>query len=72
MDSFSGPSRKKRMIYSVYPENLQVKKMPKMAMIDLDRTIHKYSNIDDKAISIKDGDWTTVFDVIKSRIKYKV
>lgn len=151
MDSFSGPSRKKRMIYSVYPENLQVAKMPKRAMIDLDGTIHKYSKgyddgsiyddpfdgarevinwlknngyeivifttraskenaqssgqdldseiykvsswlrknniyfdritaekiaadfyIDDKAISIEDGDWATVFDVIKRRIKYKV
>lgn len=151
MDSFSKPFRKKKVIYTVYPENKQETIMPKRAMIDLDGTIHKYSQgysdgsiyddpfegarevinwlkdhgyeivifttraskenaessdqdvsneihkvadwlnkndiyfdritaeklaadfyIDDKAINIDNGDWHTVFNVIKKRIKYKV
>lgn len=43
MDSFSKPFKKKKVIYTVYPENKQEISMPKRAMIDLDGTIHKYS-----------------------------
>jgi hypothetical protein len=151
MDSFSKPFRKKKVLYTVYPENKQITTMPRRAMIDLDGTIHKYSQgysdgsiyddpfegarevinwlksqgyeivifttraskqnavemggdaseeiykvadwlnkndiyfdritaeklaadfyIDDKAISIEDGDWNSVFDAIQRRVKYKV
>jgi len=143
--------KKRRMIYTVYPENKLEIGMPRRAMIDLDGTIHKYSQgysdgsiyddafdgarevikwlknngyeivifttraskenaittgndiqeeidkvsdwlitnniyfdritaeklaadfyIDDKAINIENGDWFTVLNVIKKRIKYKV
>jgi hypothetical protein len=151
MDSFSKPFRKKKVLYTVYPENKQITTMPRRAMIDLDGTIHKYSQgysdgsiyddpfegarevinwlkshgyeivifttraskqnademggdaseeihkvadwlnkndiyfdritaeklaadfyIDDKAISIEDGDWDAVFDAIQRRVKYKI
>ena len=151
IDSFPEiPKKKRHLIRTVYPENKN-EKLPKRAMIDLDGTIHKYSNgyqngeiyddafdgakevidwlkrngyeivifttraskenanelggdhneqiqkvgewlkkhnipfdkitseklaadfyIDDKAISIDNGDWGTVLNVIKKRIKYKV
>ena len=152
MDSPATTRKKKRkVLYTVYPENKQVMRMPRRAMIDLDGTIHKYSKgyadgsiyddpfegarnvinwlkdnnyeivifttraskqnaitngqdvseeikkvsdwlikndiyfdkitaeklaadfyIDDKAINIENGDWHTVLNVIKKRIKYKV
>lgn len=152
MDSPSTSRKKKRRIlYTVYPENKQEMSMPRRAMIDLDGTIHKYSQgylngdiyddpfegarevinwlkdngyeivifttrasnenandtdqdvsveikkvedwlndnniyfdritaeklaadfyIDDKAINIENGDWNTVLNVIKKRIKYRV
>lgn len=152
IDSFPElPSKKKRQIIrTVYPESKD-EKIPRRAMIDLDGTIHKYSQgykdgtiyddpfkgarevidwlkrngyeivifttrasksnaeelggnqdeqikqisewlkkhniyfdkitseklaadfyIDDKAIQISNGDWNSVMDVIKRRIKYKV
>jgi len=151
IDSFPKTRRKKKrqIIRTIYPESVN-EKIPRRAMIDLDRTIHKYSRgfgdgsiyddafdgakkvidwlkrqgfeivifttrasktnaeeqggnykdqikkvsqwlkdkgiyfdsitaeklsaefyIDDKAIHIEDGDWDTVLNVIKKRIKYK-
>jgi len=152
VDSFPDTRRKKKrqIIRTVYPESKN-ESLPKRAMIDLDKTIHKYSKgykdgtiyddafngakqvidwlkekgyeivifttraskenaeeqggdhkdqikkvakwlkdngiyfdritaeklaaefyIDDKAINIHNGDWGTVLNVIKKRIKYKV
>ena len=152
IDSFpdSRKKKKRQVVRTVYPES-KTGSMPKRAMIDLDKTIHKYSQgfkdgeiyddpfdgakeviewlrkkgyeiviftsraseknarenggdhndqikkvgewlkdkgihfdditaekyaadfyIDDKAIHIPDGDWKTVLNVIKKRIKYKV
>lgn len=151
IDSFPNSRRKKKrqIIRTVYPESKD-ESLPKRAMIDLDKTIHKYSKgykdgtvyddafdgakevinwlkekgyeivifttraskqnadelggdhkeqikkvakwlkdndiyfdqitaeklaanfyIDDKAISIHNGDWKTVLNVIKKRIKYE-
>lgn len=151
MDSPGFTKKKRKVIYTVYPENKLEIGMPKRAMIDLDGTIHKYSKgwfdgsiyddpfdgarnvinwlkdngyeivifttraskenalehgedvskeihkvanwlmandiyydritaeklaadfyIDDRAINIENGDWYTVLNVIKKRIKYKV
>ncbi|MHA1816066.1 MAG: hypothetical protein ACTSX1_08680 [Candidatus Heimdallarchaeaceae archaeon] len=152
IDSFPSTKRKKKrqILRTVYPESKE-EHLPKRAMIDLDKTIHKYSKgykageiyddafngakavinwlmkkgyeivifttraskqnadetggdhkdqikkvgkwlrdkdiyfdritaeklaadfyIDDKAISISNGDWKAVLNVIKKRIKYKV
>jgi len=152
VDSFPDNRKKKKrqIIRTVYPESKN-QPMPRRAMIDLDKTIHKYSQgfkngeiyddafegakevidwlkqngyeivifttraseqnakenggdhldqikkvgewlkdkgihfdditaekyaadfyIDDKAINISNGDWKTVLNVIKKRIKYKV
>lgn len=152
IDSFPKTKKKKKrqVIKTIYPESKQ-EKIPRRAMIDLDGTIHKYSQgykngeiyddafdgakevidflkrsgyeivifttraskanakelggdhndqikkigswlekhgiyfdsitaeklaadfyIDDKAIQIKDGDWDSVLNVIKKRIKYKI
>lgn len=149
IDSFPSTPKNKKVIKTVYPENKE-EHIPKRAMIDLDKTIHKYSDgykdgeiyddafdgakqvidwlkrsgyeivifttraseenakelggdhneqiekiekwlkdhdiyfdkitaeklaadfyIDDKAIHIPNGDWETVLNVIKKRIKYK-
>lgn len=153
MDSFPQVPKKKKkrqILRTIYPEN-KLEKIPRRAMIDLDGTIHKYSDgfrdgtvyddafkgakeviewlkrngyeivifttrasqanakeqggdhndqirqvgrwlnkhgihfdkitaeklaadfyIDDKAIQIQNGDWSSVLNVIKKRIKYKV
>jgi hypothetical protein len=42
VDSFPKKKKKRQIIRTVYPEN-KTEQMPKRAMIDLDKTIHKYS-----------------------------
>lgn len=37
------PNKKKHKIKNIFPENIQLANCKKRAMVDLDRTIHKYS-----------------------------